>query len=88
MKKQQWREVLTRVAELAEVIEEAPELRPLVVRMLDVNGSSGLGAKVGGRPARKGHTLSLARRRAMSIAAKKRWAKAKRAGKNTIGGAD
>jgi hypothetical protein len=87
MKKQQWLAVVEQVAELAEVLDAAPELRPLVEKMLEVNGNP-LGAKVGARPMRRGHTLSLARRRAMSLAAKKRWAKAKRAGKNTIGGAD
>lgn len=76
---------------VARMLRDVPELQPLAKRMLGdiMNGGGSVAADVVEGPVKRGRAytpMTAERKRALSIAAKKRWKLAKKAGKNTIGG--
>jgi len=78
---------IQQVTEVVEILQDLPELWPLAQKMLAPIMAAT--PSVPGKPQRIGsRRMTAARRKRLSVLAKKRWAKAKKAGKNTIGAAD
>lgn len=90
--------IVNDMGEMATRIQLHPELRPVAQWILGpvLNGALKATTRRKRAPARMGssgpgsrkRSISAARRKELSRQAKARWAKAKKAGKNSIGGAD
>jgi hypothetical protein len=81
-------QVMEQVSRLQTQLQAMPQLIPLVQEMLVPSSASRTSRSVFVKPVRvTGHprrVVSMARRKQMSLAAKKRWAAVKRAGKTSL----